>query len=117
MHKIVKYETSNGPIYVEARVPDEEKGGVQKAGLKDDAKKIVQNAALSFEAALENAFVAANSLVDRAAALKIQPSELNIEFGLKISSEIELFVISGDAEANFAIKIKWTRDAPVSAKP
>lgn len=116
MSNIVKFETENGPVYVEVTTPRAQKSGVQKAGLKQDAKQVIQNATSTFEAALANAFVAANTLVDRAVSLKVQPQELNIEFGLKVSGEMDLFVISGDTEANFAIKIKWVRDGSKSSK-
>lgn len=116
MANIVKFETDNGPVYVEVATPKSQKPGVQKAGLRQDAKEIIQSATSTFEAALENAFVAANTLVDRAASLKIQPQEINIEFGLKISGEMDLFVISGDTEANFTIKIKWVPDGTKANK-
>ena len=116
MSKIVKFDTANGPVLIEVANAKGQKASVQKVGLRQDANKVVQSATATFEAALENAFVAANTLVDRAASLKIQPQELNIEFGLKISGEMDLFVISGDAEANFAIKIKWVRDGTKANK-
>lgn len=111
MPSIVKYETANGPVYIEAATVDERNSGVQKAGLPEDGKALIQSAAATFESAIQNAFVAANTLVEKAASLKIQPQELNIEFGLKLSGDFSFFVISGTSEANFAIKAKWVRDA------
>jgi len=116
MANIVRFSTDNGPVFIEVKGPRAQKASVKKVGIKQDAKELVQSATTTFEEALANAFTAANSLVERAASLKTQPQELNIEFGLKISGEMDFFVISGDTEANFAIKIKWVRDGAKGGK-
>lgn len=111
MSSIVKYETDYGPVYIEVGASDERKTGVHKAGLAQDGKALINNATATFESAVQNAFVAANTLVEKATSLKTQPQELNIEFGLKLSGDVNFFVVSGTSEANFAIKVKWVRDA------
>ena len=116
MSSIVKYETANGPVYIEATTAEERKSGVHKAGLPEDGKALIQSAAATFESAIQNAFVAANTLVEKATSLKVQPQELNIEFGLKLSGDFSFFVISGTSEANFAIKAKWVCDASSGKK-
>ena len=79
--------------------------------MAQDGKALINNATATFESAVQNAFVAANTLVEKATSLKTQPQELNIEFGLKLSGDVNFFVVSGTSEANFAIKVKWVRDA------
>lgn len=111
MSSIVKYETDHGPVFIEVGASDERKTGVHKAGLARDGKALINSATATFESAVQNAFVAANTLLEKAASLNTQPQELNIEFGLKVSGDVDIFVVSGTSEANFAIKVKWVRDA------
>jgi inner membrane protein involved in colicin E2 resistance len=110
MGRIVEYSTPNGPVFVEIAGAPGATNGVRKAGISDSTKNYVEKASTSFESALSNAFLAATAFVESASKLKVQPQELNIEFGLKLSGEVDFFVVTANTEANFVIKMKWKRD-------
>jgi hypothetical protein len=115
MGRVVEYSTSNGPIYLEIIGSQGVTGGLRKAGVVENAKGYIEKAATSFEEALSNAFTAANAFVEHASKLHVQPQELNIEFGLKLSGELDFFVVSGNTESNFVIKMRWSRNGPPAA--
>jgi Trypsin-co-occurring domain 1 len=109
MSRVFQYESSNGPIYIEVAGAEGPSTGIRKAGVGDKAKACLDKATASFEDALSNALTAANAFVETASKIKVQPQELNIEFGLKLSGDLNLFVVSGNSEANFVIKMKWSQ--------
>jgi hypothetical protein len=115
MARVVQYSTTHGPIYIEVSGAETHAPGTRKATIGDSTKDYVNKAAATFEDALANAFMAANAFVENASKLHVRPNELNIEFGLKISGEFDLFVVSGNSEANFVIKMKWSGNGTTPA--
>lgn len=46
-----------------------------------------------------------------------RPNELTIEFGLKLTTDANAFVVNAGVEGHFTVKIKWVRDSEKSSGP
>jgi hypothetical protein len=110
----IEFQSAEGSVLVE--VDEEEtsqKGGIQKAGLREMASKSVAIAQTSFENAIHaaiccNAQVFLNSVL----ALSPLPSEAEISFGLKMTGEAgNVAVGKVGGETNYAIRLTWKREA------
>jgi hypothetical protein len=110
MPRIIEYSSEDGPIYIEVSQTQASVGGSRKAGIADSVKTYVEKATDSFDKAVVSAMAAANSFIDKSSQLSTRPQELTVEFGLKISGDLHLLVISGDSEANFKVTMKWPGD-------
>lgn len=104
-----------GSIWIE--VDDEEaggessgQGGVVKAGRRPDEDALVRKATESLSSAADNVRAAADMLISKMRSLAESPDEVEITFGLKASGELgNLAIAKVGAEANYTVKLKWTR--------
>jgi hypothetical protein len=46
-----------------------------------------------------------------------RPNEIEVEFGLKLTTDAKAFIVNAGTEAHFTVKMKWTRsNDPANAK-
>jgi len=76
-------------------------------GIRDD---LVEKVERTFEAALDRVKPAADVIIEKLRALSQAPSEIGVEFGIKIGVKGNAFIASADTEANFKVTLKWQRD-------
>jgi hypothetical protein len=96
---------SGGFVYVESSVQVPE-GGVVKA-----SRGIPGEAVQSFEQAINALSPLSNSIISKIINTANPPDEANVEFGLTLTGELGLTVITKvGTEANFKISLKWTRE-------
>lgn len=69
--------------------------------------EIVEKAHLSYDQAIDRIKPAAESIVNRLISLEHRPDEIEIEFGIKLSSELGAFIASANAEVNFIVRLVW----------
>ncbi len=112
-HLVFGFESENGVLHVEVveEVPTvkDAKGNIvfaagggdniaiAKAVVKfDEVTNLIQNVSRNVLSSIE-------SLVKR-------PSEVEVQFGIKLGGEAGVFVAKASTEANFSIKLKWVEE-------
>jgi hypothetical protein len=90
---------SGGSIVVEM---DEDVGGVVRAGR---AGEVVARAARSIESALDCVAPAAEAVLSK--VREARPSEVTVEFGLKLSAEAGAVISRSAGECNFRVVLRW----------
>ena len=100
-----------GSVFVD--VDESPRGGVTRGGRRED---FIVEAGQTLEDALDRVTPAFRALVDRLRALAERPDEITVDFGLRLSSEVGAIIAKTGGEANFAISLKWTREAPERAR-
>jgi hypothetical protein len=93
-----------GSVVVEVdQVPS---GPVTRGGRRED---FIVEASQTLEDALDRVAPAFRALVERLRALAEHPDEINVSFGLSISTEVGAIIARTGGEANFAISLTWSR--------
>jgi hypothetical protein len=74
------------------------------------AQQVVERVEQTFEAALDKVKPAAAAIIEKLQDLSQVPSEIGVEFGIKIGVKGNAFIASADTDANFKVILKWQRD-------
>lgn len=69
---------------------------------------------IDFGKALKRVKSAANELVDTIRTMTVQPDECEITFGVKLNAQAGAIIAKASAEANFTVKLSWSRQAGIS---
>jgi len=70
-------------------------------------EQIVERVERTFEAALDKVRPAAAAIIEKLQDLNRAPSEIGVEFGIKIGAKGNAFITSAETEANFKVTLKW----------
>src|SRR5262245_8180787 len=70
-------------------------------------EQIVERVGQTFEAALDKVRPAAAAIIEQLQDLSRAPSEIGVEFGIKIGANGNAFIASADTKANFKVALKW----------
>ncbi len=105
MKRLIAFPTEDGSSIV-VEVDEEPPAGAVRASRSDE---VVDRAQETFEAALSMVRPAAEVLVARLRDLSDQPSEVSVEFGVKLSAEAGAIIAETGAEANFRVTLSWTQ--------
>lgn len=106
MKKLVEFPLEDGTsiiVEVDENVSDDYSG---VRGNTSD--KVVERAEKTLEAALDQVKNSANMIIKRMVNLSEKPDEIEIEFGLKLSTQVGAVIASGSVEANYVVKLKWS---------
>ncbi|MEU0947240.1 CU044_2847 family protein [Streptomyces canus] len=99
--------------FVEVPLPDggslivEQSGddvGVVRAGRMRD---VAEMATESFESALERLRTAADAVHSRMQSLSAKPSEITVEFAVKLGTSVGVVIANTNAEANLTLTLRW----------
>lgn len=103
--KIVEFEIENNKIYIEAALP----AGVRSGGfVASNAGETVVKATGSMQKALEPVMGFAKEFITRIGNLSVEkPTGVELEFGIKLSGEVDFWVISGQGEGTINLKLTW----------
>lgn len=91
-----------GSIVVEVDEPESE--GTIRAARGDTIIKAKE----TLEEALNNVLPVTKSLVEKLRSIGNQPDEIEISFGVKLSTLAGAVIASASAEANFDVTVCWT---------
>ena len=104
MGRLVEFELPDGDaVLVEVAEPTNTMPTVR--GL--DGNAVAERAQVSFEAAVSRIKPAVQEVIGQLHALKDEPDEVEIEFGLDLHAEAGAFVAQASADANFSITLTW----------
>ncbi|MGF1494399.1 MAG: CU044_2847 family protein [Microcoleaceae cyanobacterium] len=112
MTKIVKFQLDNDEqsfVYMEVdeklpaagSSPEEDEDLI---GIGDEA---VQKAKQKLGQALSSIRPVANAIIEKVESLNQPADEVEVKFGVKMSSELGAIIASGSAEVNYEITLKW----------
>lgn len=107
MKHLVEFSLEDGSnIVVELNEP-ETAGAIRAAR----AEKIEQ-AKETLEEALNKVLPAAKRVVEKLQNIGNKPDEIEVTFGVSLSTVAGAFIASASAEANFGITMRWTGTTP-----
>lgn len=99
--------TGGGTILVESA--DVGDGPVKAGRLRDGIREL----STTLQDLLEPVTETAQILLDHLSRAK--PAELEIEFGIDLSTEAGVVITKTALSSNIKVKMKWTQDGPVAA--
>lgn len=89
-----------------------QRGGLHEVSLKD---KLVETSSGMFEKALSSLGELVGVLERSVGALEKQPTKVELEFGATLSGDCDLWVVSGEGEAEFKVTLSWEADGKAAA--
>ena len=108
-HELVEFSLKNGTtLFVEVEQP---KGG----GLKPVAREtgeIAVKAKKTFEEAMKNLEPMITSIKEQLDAANQPADEVEVKFGVKLSSEVGAILASVGGEITYEITLKWNNSKP-----
>jgi hypothetical protein len=81
------------------------RGGIVRAGREDK----IEQAKETFEDALNKVLPVAKTVVDKVQGMASKPDEIEVTFGVTLSTMAGAVIASASAAANFGVTIHWTR--------
>ncbi len=103
MKHLVEYSLADGgSIVVEVDEPESE--GTIRAARGDTIIKAKE----TLEDALNKVLPVTKSVVEKLRSIGNQPDEIEISFGVKLSTVAGAVIASATAEANFDVTMRWT---------
>jgi|SRR6266496_1154856 hypothetical protein len=97
-----------GSIVVEIDEP--ETGGTVRASREDTIEKAKE----TLEDALSKVLPVTRSVVEKLRNLGNRPDEIEVTFGVKLSTVAGAIIASASAEANFGVTVRWTEKPPAN---
>jgi len=82
-----------------------------EAELVKAGRGLPDEAAQSFEAAINGLSPTASSIVSKLINISHPPDEAAVEFGLTLKADSGFIITKVGAEANFKINLKWRRES------
>jgi hypothetical protein len=91
-----------GSIIIEIDEP--ETGGTVRAGREGTIEKAKE----TFEEALNKVLPATKTVVEKLRNMGNRPDEIEVTFGINLSTQAGAFIASATAQANFGVTMRWT---------
>lgn len=66
---------------------------------------------IDFKSALSRVKSAAGELLETIRSMDVQPDDCEVSFGIKLSGELGAIIAKASGEANFTVKLSWSRGA------
>ena len=108
MEQLVEYSLEDGTkILVEANALEEE-GVVERVAIAPG--ELVIKASETFERALDVIIPAASAIISKVKRLDNIPDEVEVKFGVKLSSKVGGILTSVSKDPNYEITLKWKND-------
>jgi hypothetical protein len=103
MKRLVEFTLEEeGSIVVEIDEP--ETGGTVRAGREDKIEKARE----TFEDALNKVLPVTKTVVEKLRNMASKPDEIEVTFGVNLSTMTGAFITSASAAANFSVTVYWT---------
>ncbi|MEU6745810.1 CU044_2847 family protein [Spirillospora sp. NPDC046719] len=112
MTDYVEVPLQDGVSLIVQRAPEDE-GDIVRAGRIRDVAAL---AGESFESALQRLKTAAEQVGATMRNSASPPSEITVEFAIKVGTSAGVVIANTNAEANLKVALRWT-DAPAAGPP
>jgi Trypsin-co-occurring domain 1 len=103
MKHLVEFPLEEGGSIV-VEIDEPETGGTVRAGREDTIEKARE----TFEGALGKVLPATKTVVEKLRGMASRPDEIEVAFGVNLSTVAGAFIASVGAEANFGVTVRWT---------
>jgi hypothetical protein len=103
MKRLVEFPLEEGGSII-VEVDEPETGGTIRAGREDK----IEQARETFENALNKVLPATKTVVEKLRSMTSRPDEIEVTFGVNLSTMAGAFIASASAEANFGVTVHWT---------
>ena len=117
MTELVRYPLGSGEAVFEIDEAGQSGQALQHASRSSAGG--IASADEDFAEAAKRVQPVADELLKRLSGLQVTPAEIVVEFGLKVSYKAGIVIAAHAADANFAVKLTWRRDAaaPAAVEP
>lgn len=109
MPRLVEFPLENGSsVFVEV---DDAHGsaGEARRGWGDRDVRVVEQAQVSFERAVQRVQPAVHGLLQQLRSIAEPPDQVQVEFGLQLSAEVGAFVAGASSTGNFKVSLTWNK--------
>ena len=103
MKHLVEFPLEEGGSIV-VEIDEPETGGTVRAGREDTIEKAKE----TFEEALNKVLPATKTVVEKLRSMSSRPDEIEVTFGINLSTVAGAFIASASAGANFGVTVRWT---------
>jgi hypothetical protein len=103
MKRLVAFPLEEGGNIV-IEIDEPETGGTVRAGREDTIEKAKE----TFEEALNKVLPATKTVVEKLRNMGSRPDEIEVAFGVNLSTMAGAFIASASAGANFGVTVRWT---------
>ena len=102
MKRLVEFPLEEGGSIL-VQIDEPESGGTVRAGREET----IEQARETFEEALNKVLPAAKSVVEQLRRMGSKPDEIEVTFGINLSTQAGAFIASATAQANFGVAVRW----------
>jgi hypothetical protein len=113
MKQLVEFPLESGGSVIVQVDEDNPAIGLERAA---NAGEIVARAGQTLESALSGIRPAIDSIFSRFKDLVDSPDQIELEFGIKLNTQVGLLITSGSSEANMVVRLQWNSSTPKEAK-
>jgi hypothetical protein len=106
MKRLVEFPLEEGGRIV-VEIDEPETGGTVRAGRDDKIEKARE----TFEDALNKVLPVTKTFVEKLRGVESRPDEIEVTFGVNLSTMAGAFIASASAAANFGVTMHWTGKA------
>jgi hypothetical protein len=103
MKHLVEFPLEDGSTVV-IEIDEPETGGTIRAGRGDTLTKAKE----TLEEALEKVLPVTKSVVEKLRRIGNRPDEIEVAFGVKLTTTAGAVIASASAEANFDVTLRWS---------
>ena len=102
MKRLVEFPMEEGGSIV-IEIDEPETGGTVRAGRGETIEKARE----TLEDALNKVLPATKNVVEKLRNMASRPDEVEVTFGINLSTQAGAFIASVGAEANFGVTVRW----------
>jgi hypothetical protein len=110
MKHLVEFPLADGGTIV-IEVDEAEAGGTIRASRGDKIEKVKE----TFEGALDKVLPATRRVVEKLRHMDSRPDEIEVTFGINLSTVAGAVIAAASAEANFSVTLHWSDKSKESA--
>ena len=103
MKRLVEFPLAEGGSII-VEIDEPETGGTVRAGREDNIEKARE----TFEDALNKVLPATKTVVEKLRGMASKPNEIEVTFGVNLSTMAGAVIASASASANFGVTVRWT---------
>src|SRR5215467_14300770 len=105
MKHLVEFPLEEGGSIV-VEIDEPETGGTVRADREDKIEKARE----TFEDALNKVLPVTKTVVKKLRDMESRPDEIEVTFGVNLSTMAGAVIASASAAANFSVTVRWTRE-------
>lgn len=107
MESYIKFELDDdNTVFIQTKNTQENDSFLVEAG---QGQKVITKTKESLDKLLSQIGTVATGIVDSVEKIVSPPDELEVEFGISVSSDANIIITSVNADANISVKMMWKK--------